>query len=975
MKLERGLKHQNDAVNSIIRVFEDVEIEKTDSLTANPYIDLNSANIISNIKKIQENNNVPKEMKKYIGITDNYLNIDIKMETGTGKTFTQIKTIYELNEKYGFNKFIIVVPTLPIKAGTQQFIISNDTKKFFEDEYNQVEIELRLVESLQKKKGRDYFPSVIREFVTASNLNSKKIQVMLINSQLITNGKMLTKEYDTTILDDLTNPSEAIKATKPILIIDEPHKFGKENVTFKKIKEILTPQCIIRFGATFPNKNRNEKDYQNLIYNLSSIDAFNNNLVKGVIAEYVPTYSNNNIRIKLLDVKNKEKCIIQRIEENAKKSFELNKNDTLSIVHEDFDGVEIIGITKNSILLSNGIEVAKGTELSPESYSMSYQDMMIETALERHFEIEKENFQKGIKTLALFFIDDISAYRKIDNKPTYILDSFERILKDKMRMKVLEIEDGEYKEYLIKSLGSISKCHAGYFSQDNTDKDDEIMQQVNDILHDKEKILKIKDENQEFNLRRFIFSKWTLKEGWDNPNIFTIAKLRSSGSETSKLQEVGRGLRLPVDNNLNRMDREQYYLNYIVDFTEKDFVNELRNEISSETTVFEKINTEQIREIAKDRNIEYKKLFIQLLTEEVIDPDGVILNADKLFELCPELNNGLQKNKVINRTEKESNSLKVRKDKYEQIKKLWELLNQKYIINYSEFKDDEIELALQHILEQGINSLDQIRTERKLLNVDDTGAKITEMAGLALETNKKLKYNEFLIRLSDITNIPIKNIHNSLVKYNAKNKIEDDFFNSTVLIRFCTAINNWKAEELFKRFTYKKTELPIHPTALTDEDGNIKDTIVIGNIGTSKMEGSPQERYLYDTIAYDSEIEKENILEQINEVTVFGKIPKSSIKIPVANGGTYSPDFMYLVDKKDGTSELNLIIESKDVDTERALRDQENYKIECSQKLFEQLEKEGVNIKFRKQLSTDKVGTIVRNLISLNNNINYKKEK
>lgn len=964
MKLERGLKHQNDAVNSIIRVFEDVEIEKTDSLTANPYIDLNSANIISNIKKIQENNNVPKEMKKYIGITDNYLNIDIKMETGTGKTFTQIKTIYELNEKYGFNKFIIVVPTLPIKAGTQQFIISNDTKKFFEDEYNQVEIELRLVESLQKKKGRDYFPSVIREFVTASNLNSKKIQVMLINSQLITNGKMLTKEYDTTILDDLTNPSEAIKATKPILIIDEPHKFGKENVTFKKIKEILTPQCIIRFGATFPNKNRNEKDYQNLIYNLSSIDAFNNNLVKGVIAEYVPTYSNNNIRIKLLDVKNKEKCIIQRIEENAKKSFELNKNDTLSIVHEDFDGVEIIGITKNSILLSNGIEVAKGTELSPESYSMSYQDMMIETALERHFEIEKENFQKGIKTLALFFIDDISAYRKIGNKPTYILDSFERILKDKMRMKALEIEDGEYKEYLIKSLGSISKCHAGYFSQDNTDKDDEIMQQVNDILHDKEKILKIKDENQEFNLRRFIFSKWTLKEGWDNPNIFTIAKLRSSGSETSKLQEVGRGLRLPVDNNLNRMDREQYYLNYIVDFTEKDFVNELRNEISSETTVFEKINTEQIREIAKDRNIEYKKLFIQLLTEEVIDPDGVILNADKLFELCPELNNGLQKNKVINRTEKESNSLKVRKDKYEQIKKLWELLNQKYIINYSEFKDDEIELALQHILEQGINSLDQIRTERKLLNVDDSGATITEMAGLALETNKKLKYNEFLIRLSDITNIPIKNIHNSLVKYNAKNKIEDDFFNSTVLIRFCTAINNWKAEELFKRFTYKKTELPIHPTALTDEDGNIKDTIVIGNIGTSKMEGSPQERYLYDTIAYDSEIEKENILEQINEVTVFGKIPKSSIKIPVANGGTYSPDFMYLVNKKDGTSELNLIIESKDVDTERALRDQENYKIECAQKLFEQLEKEGVNIKFRKQLSTDKVGTIVRNLIS-----------
>ena len=157
--------------------------------------------------------------------------------------------------------------------------------------------------------------------------------------------------------------------------------------------------------------------------------------------------------------------------------------------------------------------------------------------------------------------------------------------------------------------------------------------------------------------------------------------------------------------------------------------------------------------------------------------------------------------------------------------------------------------------------------------------------------------------------------------------------------------------------------MPIHPTALTTNDGQIKDTIVLGNVGTSKTDETPQERYLYDTIAYDSEIEKENILEQINEVTVFGKIPKSSIKIPVANGGTYSPDFMYLVDKKDGTTVLNLIIESKDVESERDLRGQENYKIECAKKLFEKLESEGINIKFRKQLSNDKVGTIVRNLI------------
>ena len=161
-----------------------------------------------------------------------------------------------------------------------------------------------------------------------------------------------------------------------------------------KIKEILKPQCIIRFGATFPEKRNHEKDYQNLVYNLGSIDAFNNNLVKGVIAEYVPTDSNSNLRIKLISIKNKEKCTIQKIEKNTKKSYELAKNDSLSIVHEDFHGVEIIGITKYSIVLSNGIEITVGTELSPESYSISYQDMMIETALERHFEIEKENYNK-----------------------------------------------------------------------------------------------------------------------------------------------------------------------------------------------------------------------------------------------------------------------------------------------------------------------------------------------------------------------------------------------------------------------------------------------------------------------------------------------------------------------------------------------------------------------------------------------------
>ena len=377
----------------------------------------------------------------------------------------------------------------------------------------------------------------------------------------------------------------------------------------------------------------------------------------------------------------------------------------------------------------------------------------------------------------------------------------------------------------------------------------------------------------------------------------------------------------------------------------------------------DKITVEQIQEIAKQRNVDYHPLFNQLIIENIIEPTGEINNEDRLLEILPELNTGLQRNKVIERNDQEQNLLHIRKDKYEQIKKLWELLNEKYIINYSEFSNDEIEQALLNILEDGINSSDVIQTERQVLNIKGYITTIEQKSGLSLSTNKKLNYNEFLLKLSDLTNIPIINIHNSIVKFSNKHNVDNEFFNNTTLSKFSMKINDWKADKLFKRFTYQKTNLPIHPTALTNDNGDIKDTIVLGNVGTTRSEGTPQERYLYDTIAYDSDIEKNNIMEQIQEVVVFGKIPKSSIRIPVANGGTYSPDFMYLVNKTDGTSELNLIIESKNYDSDRSLRDNENYKIECAKKLFARLEDEGINIRFRKQLSTDKVGAIVRNLL------------
>ena len=210
---------------------------------------------------------------------------------------------------------------------------------------------------------------------------------------------------------------------------------------------------------------------------------------------------------------------------------------------------------------------------------------MLRLALQRHFETEKENFcnrNYKIKTLALFFIDDITSYRSSDDgKKPYLLTMFEELLKEQIEKTIssLNEHDKEYRDYLEASLSDLSACHAGYFSQDNSDSDEDIAKEVDTILHGKTQLLSFKNEDGTLNTLRFLFSKWTLKEGWDNPNVFTIAKLRSSGSENSKLQEVGRGLRLPVDENGNRISNEEFTLNYIVDFTEADFAQKLVDQV------------------------------------------------------------------------------------------------------------------------------------------------------------------------------------------------------------------------------------------------------------------------------------------------------------------------------------------------------------------------------------------------------------
>ncbi len=981
--LERELTHQQKAVDALVSVLDGMGITKPHLAYENPSFDRKDTLLIHNILEIQKN-----IRSDYRGCRDEgeYLNLDVKMETGTGKTYVYTQTIYEMHKRYGFNKFIIAVPSLPIKAGTKQFISDSYVKHHFSDAcgYN-CDIELGVLESpKQKKRGFLAMPSPVRDFVTGSCQNANKIYVLLVNMQLLTNGNMLTRSDYDYLVEGFYRPFNALRATKPIVIIDEPHRFTRDQKAYKAIVEELQPQMIIRFGATFPEvsvgRGRNKviyKDLNNLVYELNACDSFNQTLIKGVAKEHFEPLSQKEEKVKLVTVVSKASATFhfkKRGEDT--KTFMLTSGDSLSIIDPVFEGITISAIGNSFIELTNGQTKFQGEEFNTDIYSSSYQEQMVKLAIQRHFETERQNFsgrQFKIKTLALFFIDDISSYRESDNgKNPYLKDMFERLLLERLNSLVEELPDSEneYREYLKASAADISACHSGYFAQDNSDSDEAIAQEVDEILHNKKGLISLRNEDGTYNTRRFLFSKWTLKEGWDNPNVFTIAKLRSSGSENSKLQEVGRGLRLPVDENGNRISNEEFKLNYIVDFTEADFAQKLVDEINGELPTTLVLNTDDLDKVAKARNIDPDELFTDLLLKKYINRNYEIRseNRDAFFAEYPEFTSGVNSNKVTDKNKNKSQQIKIRKAVYPELKELWETINQKYYLFYDLDLESEIPQALHDILRKGDTFGNiTIYSQRDEVTTDGKTMYLQEDSGVSYSIKKSLAYNEFIKRINNQTSIPITVIHDAMCKLAAEKTVLPEHINEYSVTNIIRSFKDWQIQETQTRFRYARSTQPVTETALTYKDGSPREIIKQGTVGTMFVEGTPSEKYLYDKIAFDSPLEKDNIMMTgtgIDEVVVYGKIPKSSIAIPTIVGENYSPDFMYVVKKSDGTKELNVVVETKLVENKSTLRGTENAKIKCAEEFFKQLTIDGYKVSFHTQLSNKKVKQIIEEVIN-----------
>lgn len=980
--LKNDLPHQVNAYTAIANVLSAEQIEKNQLYYQNPTLLLDRPALMANLGRVQKDNAVPAEYKAYNEI-GSYLNLDVKMETGTGKTYVYTAAMYELHRRYGINKFIVVVPTLPIKAGARQFMEDGYTKRHFRDQCGYgTELDVLILEATKKKKGKNYFPSVVREFVAGSSQNTNKIYVLLTNMGLLGGtSKLLTDNYDYGV-EGFYKPIEGIKATRPFVIIDEPHRFSKTQKAFEFIEKNIAPQAIIRLGATFPDievgKGKNKvrrKDYHNLVYDLNSFQAFNQNLIKGIAKEHFEPISQKQDKVKLVAVQSKTSARFTLIQKDApNKTYELKKGDSLGLIAPELEGIVIDAITSSAVELSNGQIKSTGEEFSTDIYSSSYQESMIRLALERHFETERINFSRNnkIKTLALFFIDDIHSYREKEaqEKKPYLKETFDRLLTEKIdaTLPTLTEQEKEYKEYLIASKADLDATQGGYFSQDNSSSDEAITQQVHEILFEKKKLLSIKNEKGEFNTRRFLFSKWTLKEGWDNPNVFTIAKLRSSGSENSKIQEVGRGLRLPVDEFGNRISNEEFKLNYIIDFTEADFAEKLINEINADLPQGFVITEELLAAVAAKLSIEPDDLFVELLTKKYIDRNRNIKpeNSSKFFEEYPDFNVGLNPGKVINRNQKKDKKVRIRKGVYEDLKTLWEAINRKYILHYEKVEEGNFLFnELLDLLNQGVFSDIYMTSKRSELDASGNQATIREDTGVQFRINKVLPYHEFLKRISRQTNLSIQLLHSVLLEYAKTKAIQPEKINEQSASNFVKMFQDWKIEKLSGRFSYSKANLPVKATALTYADGTPKPEITQGVIGTKFIDGTPSEKYLYDVYAFDSPLEKENLLtDGIEEIVVYGKIPRSSISIPTITGQSYSPDFMYVVKKDTGEKILNIIVETKDIENQTSLRGIEQAKIDCAKVFFDQLTVDGYKVKFYTQLNNKRIRQIIDEVVA-----------
>lgn len=967
MKIKfKRLDYQEKCLNQILGVFKGIYFEEPENdiqRISNPVFEIGAIKdvLLENIENLRSKQKITQGS---VGI-EKSLNCNILMETGTGKTFCFLECVYALHKNYHLSKFIVLTPSNAIKLGVLKSI--EITREFFKSEY-----------STHLESYED-----IRSFILASN-HKCCVLVMTFsafNSEKNTINKSCLENIN--LFNGAKSYMQALASMRPIVIMDEPHRFLGDKT--KKYLEQLNALITLRFGATFKD------DYNNLIYALDSKKAFDCALVKSISVASVGESDECFLELKGIEKRNGYEAMINYTDlDNKTQSVKVKEHDNLGALTQisALEDYIVEKITKTEIRFLNGFNLLLNQK-EPFSHLLEgEQEVMLKEAIKSHFEREEGLFKKGIKALCMVFISGVNSYLSENEQPAKLALLFEKLYQQKLE-EVLKKDDLDenYRAYLERTKDAIYKVHGGYFAKSKKESDE--AQVIALILKEKEKLLSFDSD------LRFIFSQWALQEGWDNPNVMTICKLAPSHSNITKLQQIGRGLRLAVNDKGERITKEHADFDFvnelvvIVPQVEGDFVGAIQQEISEHSLIKQVFSAEEL-----EKSGVVKKGYYGVLLEtleglgfgEKTDDENfkLTLNQSEFLEKEPELEKlkdekylNLEKLKdflkdrlvghfrVRNKNERKSEKIKINKENFKKFETLWEGLNHQARIAYA----IDSEILIDEIVKK-INT--SFNVSSKIVSVT-THKKVETMGNNATteiferESACVWSLHEFISALSNKVKLSFKSVAKVLEKID-ENKFNEIKKNEQEGLR--------RLEELFLEIIYQnikdKISYQMRETtiknrkndAFYDEKGEIRE-FLDGSLGVDKYEiknSSAQEKCLYENfMQVESEIEKDTIEESNDtKIIVFGKLPR--VKIPVGLNQTYSPDFGYVVENND--KKVLLVVETKGVEHENELREEEKRKISTAKKFFEALKKQGVNIEYKTKMKEDQLSALINEVLN-----------
>ncbi|OOP85013.1 DEAD/DEAH box helicase [Helicobacter pylori] len=967
MKIKfKRLDYQEKCLNQILGVFKGIDLRESENdaqRISNPVFEIGAIKdlLLENIEDLRSKQKITQGS---VGI-DKSLNCDILMETGTGKTFCFLECVYALHKNYHLSKFIVLVPSNAIKLGVLKSV--EITREFFKSEYSNTHLES--YEDAER-------------FILASN---HKCCVLVMTFSAFNKEKNTINQScleNTNLFNGAKSYMQALASMRPIVILDEPHRFLGDKT--KKYLEQLNALITLRFGATFKD------DYNNLIYALDSKKAFDCALVKSISVASVGESDECFLELKEANKKQNEATINYTNLENKTQSVKVKTHDNLGALTQisALEDYIVENITKTEVRFLNGVNLLLDQK-EPFSHLLEgEQEVMLKEAIKSHFEREEGLFKKGIKALCMVFISGVNSYLSENEKPAKLALLFEKLYQQKLE-EVLKKEDLDenYRAYLERTREDIKRVHGGYFAKSKKDSDE--AQAIELILKEKEKLLSFDSD------LRFIFSQWALQEGWDNPNVMTICKLAPSHSNITKLQQIGRGLRLAVNDRGERITKEHADFDFvnelvvIVPQVEGDFVGAIQQEISEHSLIKQEFSAEELEKSGMVKKGYYWVLFETLeglgFGEKTGDESfKLTLNQNEFLKKEPELENlkdekylDFEKlkdflkdrlsgnSRVRNKNERKTEKIKINKENFKKFETLWAGLNHQARIAYAIDSESLIEEIVKKI-----NA--SFKVSSKIVSVT-THKKVETMGNNAKteiferESACVWSLHEFISALSNKVKLSFKSVAKVLENID-ENKFNEIKKNEQEGLR--------RLEELFleiiyqnikNKISYQMRETTIKNRkndAFYDEKGEIRE-FLDGSLGADKYEiknSSAQEKCLYENfMQVDSEIEKDTIEESNDtKIIVFGKLPR--VKIPIGLNQTYSPDFGYVVENND--KKVLLVVETKGIEHENELRDEEKRKISTAKKFFEALKKQGVNIEYKTKMGKDQLSALINEVLN-----------